>query len=109
MRRALSPKTFLVRVAVGSVCQQPNNAPRATLTADDDLSASGGHLHFDAGVAVFGQLTVQELVELRIEDPIGHELQWATRRESWAAKEPREAARANKEANKKTLINHACE
>jgi len=41
---------------------------------DDNLSAGGGHTHFDATVSVFGELPGEELVELSLEDSILDEL-----------------------------------
>ena len=46
--------------------------------ADDDLGPHGGDADLDAGVAVLSELTHEELVELGVEDAIGHELQTAT-------------------------------
>lgn len=41
---------------------------------DDDLSAGGCDADLDAGVAILGQLTGQELVQLSLEDSVGDEL-----------------------------------
>ena len=42
--------------------------------ADDDVGHSGGDADLDAGVALLGQLALEELVELGIEDAVGDEL-----------------------------------
>ena len=42
--------------------------------ADDDLGAHGGHADLDAGVAILGELTDEELVELGEEDAVRDEL-----------------------------------
>ena len=57
MRRPFSPRTFWVRGG-----------------ADDDLGAHGGHADLDAGVAILGELTDEELVELGEEDAVRDEL-----------------------------------
>lgn len=42
--------------------------------ADDDVGYRGGDADLDAGVALLGQLALEELVELSVEDAIGDEL-----------------------------------
>lgn len=42
--------------------------------ADDDVGHSRGDTHFDTGVALLRQFTLEELVQLGVEDTIGHEL-----------------------------------
>jgi len=41
---------------------------------DDDLSASRGDAHLDAGVTILGEFTSQELVQLRLEDSVSYKL-----------------------------------
>ena len=43
-------------------------------SADDDVGDGGGDADFDAGVALLGQLTLEELVELGVEDTVCYEL-----------------------------------
>lgn len=42
--------------------------------ADDDVGHGGGDADFDARVAFFGQLALEELVQFGVEDSIGDEL-----------------------------------
>ncbi|ETV84921.1 hypothetical protein H257_02818 [Aphanomyces astaci] len=42
--------------------------------ADDDFGAERGHAHFDAGIPIFSQLALQQLVEFGEEDTVGDEL-----------------------------------
>lgn len=42
--------------------------------ADDDVGDGGGDADFDAGVSLLGQLALEELVQLGVEDTIGDEL-----------------------------------
>lgn len=42
--------------------------------ADDDVGDSGGHADLDTGVALLGQLALEELVQLGVEDTVGDEL-----------------------------------
>jgi hypothetical protein len=41
---------------------------------DDDVGDGRRHAHLDAAVALLGQLALEELVELGIEDAVGDEL-----------------------------------
>mmetsp|Transcript_91464 Transcript_91464/g.165166 ORF Transcript_91464/g.165166 Transcript_91464/m.165166 type:complete len:201 (-) Transcript_91464:27-629(-) len=41
---------------------------------DDDLRADGSHTDLDAGIAILAQSAGQELVQLGIEDAVGHKL-----------------------------------
>lgn len=43
-------------------------------SADDDVGNGGGDADFDAGVALLGQLALEELVQLGVEDTVGDEL-----------------------------------
>lgn len=42
---------------------------------DDDLCAGGSDADLNAGVAILGQLTSQELVQLSLEDSVSNELE----------------------------------
>ncbi len=42
---------------------------------DDDLRLGGSHTHLDTGVAIFGELASQELVQLSLEDSVGDKLE----------------------------------
>lgn len=43
-------------------------------SADDDVGNGGGDTNFDARVTLLGEFTLEELVELSVEDTIGNEL-----------------------------------
>lgn len=61
--------------------------------ADDDVGYRGGDADLDAGIALLGQLALEELVELSVEDAIGDELSalgaiWGKKDESSAKTVP---------------------
>merc|ERR1719453_1634988 len=94
MRRPFSPSTSRARVArmIISVLSGELEAllheggeltdAAALLTehvtgaggADDNLGLERGHADLDTGVAISRKLTGEELVELGVEDAVGHEL-----------------------------------
>ena len=46
----------------------------STGCTNDDLCADGGHPNLHTGVPVLGQLSGQQLIELSVENTVGHEL-----------------------------------
>ncbi len=75
---AAAPAAAAAAAAKSRCCCAPVSRPTQHIlgagSLDDNLSAQRGHAHIHAGVAVLSELAGQQLVQLRIEHTIGHEL-----------------------------------